>query len=351
MITPREKKKISSELTAKQKINMFCNECGEKIKEASKFCNNCGTKVIASIDLEEKLEQSQKGINQQRDKDKPKNKLNPRKIIFLLILSAIAVFYAAVGAANSGYGGGDVAIERSFLPLLLLFGLIFVLPCYFATKMILHKRSLVRWIVSGVTFLLILGLSTGAIIYYMDYRDNVFWANIARTSTNKQDFSEQTGNLYRNTKYNFRINFPEGWEIKTGDGPNILQKAVKDNNSISVGVREIPAEYIDKTATIKNVMSLNEFKDSAIEEVKAKFPGAKLLDYGETKLDNTPTYWVKYSSPYSTLDTDIEGTLLQYQLLSKNVFYFITAGTLSSEFEAMESEFKKSISTFVIENY
>ena len=75
------------------------------------------------------------------------------------------------------------------------------------------------------------------------------------------------------------------------------------------------------------------------------------MDYGETKLDNVPTYWIKYSAPYSALDINVEGTILQYQLFSKNIFYFITAGTLSSEFLSSESEFKKSIATFVIENF
>lgn len=176
--------------------------------------------------------------------------------------------------------------------------------------------------------------------------------DISLVKTNKsEDFSEQSGDLYRNTRYNFRIKFPEGWEIKSGDGPNILQKAVKENSSINIGVREIPAEYSDETATIKDVMSLAEFKDSIMEGIQEKFPGAKLLDYGETKLDNIPTYWVKYSAPYSALDINVETVNLQYQLLNKNIFYFITSGTLVSEFSAMEPEFKKSISTFVIENY
>lgn len=166
------------------------------------------------------------------------------------------------------------------------------------------------------------------------------------------DYSEQVGNLYRNTKYKFRIKFPEGWEIKPGDGPNIIQKAVKGNNSISIGVREIPAEYNTETATIKDAMSLAEFKDSFLsKDFQEKFPGSLVLDYGETRLDNKLAYWVKYSMSYSALDINVKGITLQYQLLHKNIFYFITAGAPPGEFDIIESELKKSIATFVIEDY
>jgi hypothetical protein len=165
------------------------------------------------------------------------------------------------------------------------------------------------------------------------------------------DYSEQDGNLYRNTKYDFRIKFPEGWDIKTGDGPNILQKAVKGNHTVSIGVREIPAEFGYKTATIKDVMDITEFKDGLLESVQERFPGAKIIDYGESKLDNEPAYWIKYSAPYSALDITVEGIQVQYQVLNNNIFYFITAGSTSDEYQSVEGEIMKSISTFVIEGY
>ncbi len=200
------------------------------------------------------------------------------------------------------------------------------------------------WIVTGVVVLLII---IGA-FSSSDVSDK----DIDLVTTDKSsDYSEQSGNLYRNTKYNFRIKFPEGWEIKPGDGPNILQKAVSGNHTLSIGVREIPAEFGDKTATIKDVMTLAEFKDVLLQGVQEKFPGAKLLDYGESKLDNEPTYWIKYTAPYTALDITVQGTHIQYQLLNENIFYFISAGSASDEFSTAEPDFMKSIATFVTENY
>lgn len=209
--------------------------------------------------------------------------------------------------------------------------------------------SIIVWITLILLIIVFFSFLTSPTEEKTDYNGQ----DISLEKTDKSsDYSEQVGNLYRNTRYKFRIKFPEGWDIKSGDGPNIIQKAVKENNSISIGVREIPAEYSDETATIKDVMSLAEFKDSFLsKEFQKNFPGSELLDYGETKLDNKTTYWVKYSTPYSVLDVNVEGIILQYQLLHKNIFYFITAGTLPVEFNIMESEFKKSISTFAIEDY
>ena len=207
------------------------------------------------------------------------------------------------------------------------------------------KSSKKKWIWAGVGVVLLIVIGALSSTSVPD-------EDIDLVTTDKSsDFSEQSGNLYRNTKYDFRIKFPEGWDIKPGDGPNILQKAVSGNHTISVGVREIPAEFSDETATIKDVMSLAEFKDTLLEGVQEKFPGAKLLDYGESKLDNEPAYWIKYTAPYTALDITVQGTHIQYQLLKNNIFYFISAGSASNEFSSAEPEFMKSIATFVIENY
>ncbi|MEK7622107.1 MAG: hypothetical protein AAB415_02920 [Patescibacteria group bacterium] len=214
-----------------------------------------------------------------------------------------------------------------------------------------NKR--VRLIVNIIFAILFLMIITSiAMLVFKPFSSSVPDEDVQPLKTEKSvETSEISGNLYRNTKYHFRIKFPDGWEIKVGDGPNIVQKAVQGNSTISIGIKEIPAEYGDESATIKDILSLVEFRDGILEGVQEKFPDAKLLDYGETKLDNETTYYIKHSAPYSALDINIEGINIQYQLLRKNILYFITAGTLSNEFGAKEPELKKSIATFVIEDY
>ena len=210
------------------------------------------------------------------------------------------------------------------------------------------KGTKKKWVWTGVGIITLLGI-IGSL-----FSSGISDKNTDFVATDKNpDHSKQVGNLYRNTKYNFRIKFPEGWDIKPGDGQNILQKAVKDNHVISVGVREIPTEFGDETATIKEVMSLSEFKGMVLSDdgVREKFPEARLLDYGESKLDNVPAYWVRYhTGPYTATNIAVEGIHIQYQLLKNNIFYFITAGSSSDDFPSSEHEFMKSIATFVFEN-
>ncbi len=199
-------------------------------------------------------------------------------------------------------------------------------------------------------WIVILLIGVGAFIFFsiLNNQQKSTDENLTLTKTDKE---ETIGNLYRNNQYKFRIKFPEGWDIKSGDGPNILQKAVSGNHTLSVGVREIPAEFGDKTATIKDIITLAEFKDTLLQGVQEKFSGVKLLGYGESKIDNEPAYWIKYTALYTTLDITVQVTHVQYQLLKENIFYFISAGSASDEFSTAEPEFMKSIATFVTENY
>ena len=263
----------------------------------------------------------------EKDKKISIDKENPKFFKVLLVVSVIT-------ALISGIGGLALLIGISWL--------IGIIP----VSILRDKMKNARITIYGIIFLLLCSLSIIGTLY----SENDNQVNIPKTDKSLTNH-EQIGNLYRNIKYNFRIKFPEGWDIKPGDGPNILQKAVKGNHTISIGVREIPAEYSNKTATIEDVMSIVEFKDTLLEGIQEKFSGAKLIDYGESKLDNNPTYWVKYTAPYTVLDITVQGTHLQYQTLNNNILYTISAGSTSDEFDAIEQEFMKSIATFVIENY
>lgn len=164
---------------------------------------------------------------------------------------------------------------------------------------------------------------------------------------------EQIWNLYRNKKYDFRIKFPEGWKQEDGDGVHVLKKAVKNNSSIIVMVQELPKEYIsliDENMNMKDLYSLEEFKETTYESIIEKFNGAKMIDYGEINIDNIPAYWLSYETPYSTMGVNIEGIMINYQIFHKNYFYTIVIGSSKDEFISVESILKQSISTFVFED-
>ena len=159
--------------------------------------------------------------------------------------------------------------------------------------------------------------------------------------------SETTGNTYRNTKYGFRIQFPEGWEIKPGDRPHILQKATFDGHSIMVIVQHFYFQNI-RFSSIKDAGSPKEFIDEILEGTSQQFSDVRLIDYGETKINNEPTYWVEYSTKID--DLSLQMTQLSYFFAKGKTTYSINAGTGSAEYPQIKPKFLQTISTFTLEN-
>lgn len=180
--------------------------------------------------------------------------------------------------------------------------------------------------------------SIGGFIYF--YIENKINTPADKNPTNE----EIVGNLYRNTKYKFRIKFPESWKIEKGDGPNVLIKATNDNgSSINVLVKDLGVAIGD----IDEIITLDEWAESLYE----KFPDAKILLKKEISIDNRKAFIVKSSLIYKALDKEANSTIYNVALTSNNFFYTITASSKSKLFEDERLIMETSISTFVIENY
>lgn len=180
--------------------------------------------------------------------------------------------------------------------------------------------------------------SIGGFIYF-------YVENKISTPADKNPLNEEiVGNLYRNTKYQFRIKFPESWDIKKGDGPNILVKAASgEGSSINIYVKDSGIELGD----IDDLMSLEEWANSIIE----KFPSAKIISQKELYIDNRKAYFVQYSVNYKTLDNEMDGIFYNVGFINKNYTYVITAGSEESKFEDEKEMLDQSVRTFVIEEY
>jgi len=169
-------------------------------------------------------------------------------------------------------------------------------------------------------------------------------------STDKSsNLSEITGNMYRNTKYHFRIKFPEGSEIKQGDGAHIAQKAVFGNSTISLIIQQLDLGGNTGFSSIKDAGTLKEVIDTSLEGVGSKFSDVTIIDSGETKIDNEPAYWVEYSAGYQVLDQQINATNLVYFLAKGDTFYSISSGTLTKDYSSIKPLFLQTVSSFVFE--
>jgi hypothetical protein len=87
-----------------------------------------------------------------------------------------------------------------------------------ATATPTSQRSNALFSLFSIIIFLFAVICIGAFIFY--------GIENAMNSTADKDEShiEIIDNLYRNTKYEFRIKFPKDWKIQNGDGPNILTR-------------------------------------------------------------------------------------------------------------------------------
>ena len=209
-----------------------------------------------------------------------------------------------------------------------------------------YKISGWKWLWVIIGSIIVLGFGIG-----MDISKTVL-SEPSELSTDKNpEFSEITGNMYRNTKYGFRIKFPEGWNIETGDGIHIVQKASSEDGTISVIIQQFDLEGNKGFDSIKDTGETKEFIDSVIEGAESKFSNVKIINYGETKIDNEPAYWVEYLATSQILDYEIEMTNLTYFLAKNDTMYSISSGTETSKYSKIKPIFNQSVLTFVLETY
>jgi ABC-type transport system involved in multi-copper enzyme maturation permease subunit len=167
---------------------------------------------------------------------------------------------------------------------------------------------------------------------------------IASTADKSSTHDEILGNLYRNTKYQFRIKFPLDWKIDKGDGPNILVKAIStEGSNINIYVKDLGIPL----GSINELFTLDEWATSVTE----KFPAADILEVKTLRIDNREAFYVKYSLNYQTLDQELDMTMYSVAVTNRNFLYAITAGARSRFFSDEEVTLNESVRTFVLEDY
>jgi hypothetical protein len=245
-----------------------------------------------------------------------------------------------------------------------IFWLIFyALPKFLISKFLLKKENATSRIVRDTA---ISGLILGSLVYLGQME--IPSSSINNTSTPAQQMEniststkdnkitknsadeEVIDNLYRNTKYNFRVKFPEGWDIKDGDGQHIVKKASNQDSSINIGVTDVSNfPEADSIHSITEMLTLDEFIKSTEEEYRPKYPNYKLIDSGETKIDNLPAYFVTADVEYSALNTTVRARITLYELFYNKRFYFFSLASEREKYEESKKVLETSLSTFVIE--
>lgn len=384
---------------------MNCINCNNIIKENSKFCGKCGEEVKRIEELLENkienipIEESRGDKLEKKVKDTGNFAMTVGGLRFLVaIVLTIVLFTGGKGISflSSEYYFSDIALnvvegvifiilgsriandinvktKKYLWVLIIITSILTVLNLGMGNKPILTilllihsinslskvkklesaKKSAPKYKISGWKWLWII---IGSFIFLsigigMDIPKDVLSEPTELLTDKNPEYSEITGNMYRNTKYGFRIKFPEGWKIETGDGIHIVQKASSEDGTISVIIGQFDLGNNEGFSSIENVGSLKEIIDMETEGVKSKFSNVKIIDYGETKIDNEPAYWVEYSATSQVLDYEIEMTNLTYFLAKNDTMYSISSGTETSKYFKIKPIFNQSVATFVLEIY
>ena len=261
--------------------------------------------------------------------------------------------------------------EKIFLVIVMigfLYGTIFgfilyALPKFLISKFLLKKEGAKGRIVRDTA---ISGLILGSLVYLgqmeipspsvnntstsSEQTENIVIPTEDNKITKSSADEEVIGNLYRNTKYNFRIKFPDGWEIKNGDGQHIVKKASNKDSSINIGVTDVSSvPEADSIHSITEMLTLDDFIKSTEEEYKPKYPDYKLIDSGEVKIDNLPAYFVTADVEYSALNTTVQARITLYEIFYNKRFYFFSLASERNKYEESKRVLETSLSTFVIE--
>ena len=197
-----------------------------------------------------------------------------------------------------------------------------------------------KWLWIVIRFIVVL---TVCIVFYF-VKTGVFTKHKEIPVDKSVEHSEVIGNVYRNLKYHFMIKFPEGWKIEAeaDDGIRLSQKATFQNSTMDVATRLVNLKGLQEFSSIKDTRSLKEFIDAFIKATEG-ISDVKIINYGETKIDNEPAYWME-----STMGSQV---LLAYFLAKGNIMYSIGVATISDEYSKIKPLFMQSVSTFAFENY
>jgi hypothetical protein len=149
----------------------------------------------------------------------------------------------------------------------------------------------------------------------------------------------QSGDLYWNTRYKFRITFPSGWEQTPGDDPRVIRKAVNvKGESINIAVQELPVYLAVLPTDIEKTVDLSKIQ-ATFSQV---YPDFEITDHSIIYIGGEKTVRYKTSATYMAGGKQVKTTLISNQFFHKGIMYTITTN------ESEEAE--QSVSTFVFED-
>lgn len=153
--------------------------------------------------------------------------------------------------------------------------------------------------------------------------------------------ASQNGAEYQNTKYNFALRFPQGWEQSVGTQPHVVWKATKGNSAVAIQVREFATNFGEVSGDL-----LEDMKDEIIASVQAELPTAEVVSSEVIIINEYPFLKARYEGVYSQQDVDFHFVMEQLDTVKDNVVISLTVTSSQSDFPRIEQAVMQTINSF-----
>lgn len=265
------------------------------------------------------------------------------------LLVALA-FAGILGGICNFISQGRLSIAMALgasLPLLAVAGVLFAV----VRGLFRHFRRPLAQPHAFAIFLVAIGLAGGCVIAGHIYNSRSPLST-PRHATIPRDvppesIEELTGALYRNNKWSFRVRFPDGWEIKNGDGKHVVKKAELPNvGSISVTIREVPGQSGERPP----IEELTNLMDLMIAPALERLNG-KMIDKKGVKINNRAFAYSKMRVVYENLHGRHPAINELYLTGEYGHIFLITSSVREDKFPDYSRLLVNAANSFEIEDY
>ena len=144
---------------------------------------------------------------------------------------------------------------------------------------------------------------------------------------------------YENSTYGIRIQYPSNW---------IKQESQNQSSNLIVGFKSPPGTRfayitIERGGHVPQNISLEQFSNATINELRQLFPGFNLTESNSTTLAGIPAHKIEYTS---ITQSGRELELMQVWTLKDARDFIITYGSLSRDFSSYLPTIQKMIDSF-----
>ncbi len=148
---------------------------------------------------------------------------------------------------------------------------------------------------------------------------------------------------YYNKENGFSIKFPKGWRIETAQEERVFAvRALSPPEGVGDSFRE-SIKLTTEDMPVKQ--RLDDFASDILMNSLNDIPGYKVLEGGETVIDNTRAKWTISTYPME----EVEVKVLAYNFIKGQRGFVIVCDTESEKFPAFREIFEKAALSFKFE--